>query len=311
MRPILLLLIFTLTACATAPIPDTRVAGTSRLLLINSNAGIARYQVAESAFLQSFTDRDVQVLNLAGEQSPVGTVQDSLNKQAYDLIYCIGVKALGSIDQVSVPVPVVYSSVLSWHYFQARDGYYGVASSVPVGVQLGIYKLFFAGAKRIGILYSDANASLMKQAQEEARKLGLIVVAEHVDGSQDVLLKLQEMLGRVDAMWLISDPAVIASKQQAGDYFNIAHAAEKPVFASNRLFHGMGAALTISADLPTVGRQAAVMAEQLLSGDTVSSVVPPVGSYITLNLHRSKSYGLTVNEKALDIVNELIDESSH
>ena len=81
-----------------------------------------------------------------------------------------------------------------------------------------------------------------------------------------------------------------------------------PIFSYHTAFAKFGAVLAVSADNATIGRQAASIATEVLSGTEIDDKVQfPAGSYIILNLCKVRQYGLEYNEEALDSVNSIID----
>lgn len=298
-----------LLACAQRETLPVMAPGDT-LLVVNSSNDVARYHQAQMAFTEMLSSQRIRVVNLEYDRAPVDTLQDLINQHRFDVIYCIGAKALGSVEQVSPDVPVVFSSVLNWHYFAKRRGYYGIASDTLPGTQLAMFKLFFPELKRLGIMYSKTNAGFIEQARVEAHALGFELVAVPVRSSRNVIELTEAVLADVQGLWLIPDPEVISSSLHAEDIFQVADRMKRPVFASNRIFADLGATLTISADQPTIGRQAALVAERLMmpqGGGAPEQVVSPAGSHVTLNMQKVAEYGISLNVEAMDTINELIE----
>jgi len=279
------------------------------ILIVNSNLSIERYRVAEQAFRETLTKTqgkqpNVFSADLSTENNPIPLLQDTLNHGSYDRIYCIGAKALGSIDYINPKQPVVFSSVLNWQRFQNQSGISGVASDIAVASQFTILKHFFPDVQSVGVIYSQSNQGLIKQAQQAANAVDLKLELIKIDSPTHALDDLQELASGVDVLWLLPDPLVISSTDQAKALFTQADQLKLPIFTTNRLFKALGATLTISADLPTVGRQAAMLMQTAkhLPEDTIHY---PVGSHITLNLKKVAQYKLELNYQALDSVNEL------
>ena len=107
----------------------------------------------------------------------------------------------------------------------------------------------------------------------------------------------------MDALWLTPDPVVLESETVAQLYFKRADAARKPVFTYSAAFTGLGATLVLAPDMPTIGRQAAGVAQDHAGSQAVST---PAGSEVTLNLNRVQQYGMDFNREALDSVNNII-----
>ncbi len=110
-------------------------------------------------------------------------------------------------------------------------------------------------------------------------------------------------------MWLISDPVVLANEKSAIELFRVSDAKMKPVFAYDDVYVDLGAVLTITADIPTMGVQAAKLAEDVLSDreQIADRVESPAGSHITLNVGRLQRYRLNLNRQALGSVNRVIE----
>jgi len=308
--------LFTLLSVSCASISDEsthqliqKESAVTRILLVNTNNSIERYRIAQTAFIETLKGSSVNTIDLGEDNQPVDTLQDLLNEQDYDAIYCIGAKALGTIDYIDPEAPVIFSSVLNWRRFSTQPNYYGVASEVAPEAQLAWFKYFFPEIKKIGVLYSDDNQKLIEDARSSAEKLYIQIVTEKVYSQDKLTTHANKLLSEVDALWLISDPSVLASSNNARLLFHNADKKQVPIFAYNSFFVDMGAMLSISADLSTTGRQAAIIVRNVLQEDMKGkSVQFPAGSCITLNLDKVRFYNIELNDSALDSVNEIVEE---
>lgn len=295
-----------LQGCQSTPIQNqVTITGSNKILLVNSNSNVERYRVAEQSFSEQFQQSSYHRIDLSGESNPVGRLQSALNQNQYDSIYCIGAKALGSIDTISPEQRIVFSSVLNWQRFQNHPRVSGIASDIAPASQLAMFKYFFPEIKTIGVLYSAFNQALIHQAQKAADQLGLTLNAIKMENGSLLNEQVKELAVTAQALWLISDPVTLASADQAKNLLSEADNHSLPVFSTLRFFSKSGATFTISADSPTIGRQAAVMIQQDQSSQ--QKIQHPVGSYISVNLKKVSEYGLTLNYQALDSVNELIE----
>jgi len=321
-RLIGVLLVLMLASCVghlgqSSMVENTAVPAVSHILVVNTNNDIERYRVAATEFVKTVSAGSeigvkVDTINLGGDNHPVDTLQDLFNANQYSGVYCIGAKALGSVDYINPDMPVVFSSVLNWRRFIDQARYYGVASEVAPAAQLTWFKYFFPEIKTIGVLYSQDNKKLVQDAAVSAANLSLMLVTEALDSSSKVVSRVQTLLTKVDALWLVSDPLVLATMDSARSVFKLADKQGIPVFAYDTLFVDMGAVLSITTDLPTTGRQAALMMQNALRGnsrqDNDTSVQFPAGSSITLNLDKVRQYNLLLNEDALDSVSQIVGE---
>ncbi|UZE96036.1 ABC transporter substrate-binding protein [Alkalimarinus alittae] len=315
-----LLLTLLTASCAHRPAinsttPTIDATGVKNILVINTNHSLERYRVSQAAFIETLkltaadNTRAVSTIDLDMDNTPVETLQDVLNQRHYDAVYCIGAKALGSVDYIDPNTQVVFSSVLNWRRFVDQPRYSGIASDPATEAQLTWFKYFFPDIKTIGVLYSAKNRQLLKHATKIASQLSINIVGEEVHSNSSLMAQANALLPNVDALWLISDSTVLSSTDTAKQLFAAADQHKTPILSYNPVFVEMGALLSISADVATTGRQAALIMNNLLSGSNqASSIQFPAGSSISLNLRKVHEYNIKLNSSALDSVNELVGE---
>ncbi|MGC1509007.1 ABC transporter substrate-binding protein [Ketobacter sp.] len=308
---VILIFAMVITNCAritpdpAGPVPLSK----NKILVVNSNHSLPRYQLAENGFMEALAGKDIVTLDLNNDERPTEQLLDVLNTQQFAAIYTIGAKALGSVDYIDPAAQVIYSSVLSWRQFQSRDNYFGVASEVAPHAQMTWFKYFFPQLKRIGVIYSEDNAGLVKDGERFANQLGIELVSAAVTKVEDLPRIADQLLQKVDALWVLPDPVVLKSESSTKLVFDLAHRRQRPVFAYSSLFMELGATLSINADLATTGRQAAVITQTLLEQQQPESHVQfPAGSSISLNLLKVGEYQLDLNTDALGSVNELLTQ---
>ncbi|MFT7373886.1 MAG: putative ABC transport system substrate-binding protein [Oleiphilaceae bacterium] len=316
--------LFTLVSCSSVPHQAGNIASSSesspflvsakftkekqaRVLLVNTNRQIDRYKAAEISFIKTLVNTRIHTVNLGQNNQPIETLQDLLNTEHFDAVYCIGAKALGSIDYIDPDMPVIFNSVLNWRQFNSQANYNGIASEVATKAQLTWFKYFFPKIKKIGVLYSTNNHQRILDAKLSAKALALQLITQAVSSETQLDIQAKDVLSKVDALWLISDPSVLVSTDQTKHLFEMAHQANVPIFTYHSFFMAMGATLSITADLPTTGRQAALMMKKALTQPEYKQAVQfPAGSSITLNIKKAEAYKLILNHEALDSVDELI-----
>jgi ABC-type uncharacterized transport system substrate-binding protein len=279
---------------------------TKKVLVINSNQSIDRYQIAESIFVDALNGYSSKVVNLAEESQPIEYLQDVLNQGSYDVIYCIGAKALGSIDYIDPDLPVVYTSVLNWRKFAGRKNYFGISSELSPQVQLTWFKYFFPETKRVGVLYSEENQTLIDDALVASKNLSLHLKPIKLRGDDQLGISAKRLLKEIDVLWLISDSATMSSINNVGSLFTLAEKLNVPVISYNPLFMDMGAVMSLVADLPTTARQAALLTVKLLEKQIPGHEIQfPAGSRIILSGEKVDQYKMKLNLGALDSVDEL------
>ncbi len=126
-----------------------------------------------------------------------------------------------------------------------------------------------------------------------AAEVGIEVIGVPIEKDKEVKAALNTLLPTIDALWLISDPVVLAGTERVKEIFTLCDAMKKPVFAYDKLFANFGAALIISADIATMGKQAAKAANNILNDNkSMEKVQNPAGSSIAINVKKLEQYGI-------------------
>lgn len=279
------------------------------ILILNSNMSTEKYALAQAEFKSRMEKRsNLTEINLGEKEIDEAGVERIIRKKNPELIYCIGSKAYMMSNKLAKEKKTVFSSAINWRRLPMGRSTYGVSNELPAGMQLMTYRYFFPGLKKIGVLYNqDYNAEWLKNAEKDAEDVGIEIIAKSVKNSNRLDSALEELLPKVDALWLISDPVVLSGQEPALNILQKSDSMKKPVFAYNEIFSSYGALLVIDADIPTIVEQASVMALDLLSNKKIPERVPsPAGSHITLNMKKVEEYGIELNREAIGAVNRII-----
>ena len=278
------------------------------LLIINSDQAIKKYALTQEVF-QANQNRPSTVINLADSSEDESEIVDLIKQDQFKIIYCIGTKAYLLANRVAPEKKIVFSSAINWRRLPVTKQSYGIAQELPAGMQLMMYRYLFPEIKKIGVLYNEQyNQEWLADAIQAAQDVGMDLVGEQVSENQNLSTAIEKLLTEVDALWLIADPLVMADKASVVEIFQQAEIRKKPVFTYNELFIDFGALLVISADIPTIGRQASTWVEELRNDKTITKRVSnPFGSYIILNMKKIKEYPIRLNKEALGSVNQIIE----
>lgn len=279
-----------------------------KTLILNSNMSVKKYSILQSEFKKKFGKSTVEVDIEGSKWEDEDWFEDTIYEEDPDLILCIGSKAYLLAYKVAKKTDIIFSLGINWQRFPLTKKTYIIASELPPINTLMIYRYFFPGIKKFGILYSEKNKEWFNKAVADAKEVDVEIIGISIEkGNSIKATALHETLSKVDALWLISDPVVLSSRDQVEDIFRVCNAMRKPVFAYDKLFADFGAAFIISADIPTMGRQTARMAANILAHkEIVNKVQNPAGSYTAINLEIIEDYRIKLNSKALSTINDFI-----
>lgn len=300
-------LVFTYALLLSLIFSGHLTADNPKILLINSDASVERYAVAQTEFLNSFS-YPVSQMDLGRRKKTLQDIEDTLYDEYPDLVYCIGSRAYLVANRFLKEKNIVFSSIINWQRLPETRKTFGVSNEFHPEMQITLFRYIFPNIKKIGILYSEKyNGQWVDQAKTQAKALGVQIIGESVEDSHQVIPILKHISGDIDALWLISDQVILSDRNVLMQVFKECDAKKTPIFSYHDAFAKQGAVLIVSVDNAVIGRQAAGISENVIAGTVGDKVQYPAGSHIIMNLKKAKEYGLTYEESFLNSVNEIIE----
>lgn len=281
----------------------------SKILIINSDGSVEKYQQAEAGFRQSLGIQAGSIVTVQLDGDNATNLGKRITQENPELIYSIGSKALQLAIPESGNRPLLFSSVINWERFGRAKNRYGIANELSLPQELAYLRYLLPERKRIGLLYDPRyNRERMTEARLLARESGLELVEQIVERPENLPIALNTLLPKVDLLWLMADPGVLVDRPAIEKIFAAAAQYKKPVYAYSEAMLGFGASVVVAADGPTIGRQAANLALSILQKNSIEEgVQAPAGSRITLNTCQLSTLKANYNKDALDAVNQLVE----
>ncbi len=279
-----------------------------KVLIINSNASVKKYSQMQSAFKAQCPEQTTEI-DIGSKWLDEKVAEKAIRNANPDLIICIGSKAYLLAGMVSKNTPTIFSLGINWQRFPLTDKTYVVASEPRPIMELTSYRYFFPEIKKVGVIYSkDHNKEWFQSAVDDGKEVDIEVIGVSVKKEKEVEPALKSLLPKVDALWLISDPVVLSDMTMVQNAFKLSDEMKKPVFSYDPLFASFGASFITSADIATMGGQAAKLAQAILRKEELSEKIQyPAGSHIAINAKKLERYGIKLNPKALSSVNDFIE----
>ncbi len=291
-------------------ISTSAAAAQAKILIVNSDDTVNKYRQVKEAFKLQITPFASRIIDFNVQQSQQPELLEKLIKdESPDLIYSIGSQAYQLAAQYGGNKPVLFSSVINWQRFERRDNSYGVANELSLSQELSLLRFVLPGLNRIGVVYDPSySTERITEARNEARELGLTLVEQTVTEADPLDKNLDGLLAKIDVLWLIADPGVLADRSAVEKIFTASTQQKKPVYTYSDAFMNYGASLVVAADTPTMGRQAANLAQSILQREPIKETVQsPAGSHITLNACQLGKLNTAYNSDALDAINQLLE----
>lgn len=279
------------------------------ILLINSDASVNKYKAAHQEFQKAIPHSfPVMEVDLADKTWGIPDVEELLADEDPGIIYCIGSKAYLIANRFASEKNIVFSSIVNWLRLPVTPKTYGVSNELHAVMQLMLFRYIFPDIQKIGVLYSEKyTGQWFEKVKTEAKEMGVGIIGYAVS-ERNSIPALNKLLPDINAFWLISDPEILSGKKDLLEILNVCGTRKIPVFSYHEAFAELGAALIISADNYTIGRQSAGIVAEILSGSRIDEKVQfPAGSHIIMNLRKVKEFGLRYSEDALGSVNHIIE----
>jgi putative ABC transport system substrate-binding protein len=156
----------------------------------------------------------------------------------------------------------------------------------------------------------NANYSIHEQELAEvnsaARALGIEVLPSPVRGADDIMLSLESLKGRAQALYVIGDPLMNTHRLRINIF---ALAGNLPSMYVQREYVEMGGLLSYGPNYPDLNRRAAEYVDKILRGTKPADlpVEQPTKFHLAINMITARALGITVPPMLLARADEVIE----
>ena len=223
---------------------------------------------------------DAQIIyqSAQGDLSVANTIAQSFVDKKVDLIFAISTPSAQAAKNVTSDIPIVFAAVTDPEQSDLKaENITGTSDKAPVKSQLELFNKLDPSIKKVGIVYStsETNSQIqVKEAKKYATELGLEIIDVGVNNINDLPQGIDAMLGKSDAVYMITDNLVSSSLELLASKTNSA----KKILVSAGLFDDSDAAKSImlanGVSYKSFGEKSAQMAEQILLQNVKPSTIP-------------------------------------
>jgi putative ABC transport system substrate-binding protein len=302
-----------------------------RRILVIKSRDIAFYNSTLDGFLHGLETRgyystdtvDLDIMALTGDSSKDSAAIKNQLSKANNLVFTLGTDATLAVQNAHTTEPCLFTMLvdpvslgIAKSLSAPGQNFTGTTLLVDPGKQLEALQQVASLVKRVGVLYTDGDATslaFLASARQEAQVLGIQIVSVPISGdSSGSRQTLLQLAAKVDAFWLIVDPAS-ASPQTLADTLDIAKTHNLPVLGMSNSNVRSGALLSLSANLRDLGDVDAEMACPLLDGSVTpaaTAIRGPRQTILSINLNAARSLGVTIPSSVLHLADEVIDDTA-
>ena len=255
--------------------------------------------------------------NAQGEQETCTSIADKFKNDKDDLIYAIATPAALAAANATSDIPIVVSAVtdpqssgLVKDNSKPGTNVTGASDLNPVAAQLSLLKQILPNAKKIAIMYCNAEQNSLFQAElakAEAEKLGLETTEATVTDSNQIQQVTESLIGKVDAIYIPTDNLLAESMATVTQ---VANENNLPCIVGEEGMVTNGGLATYGINYYELGKLAGAQAVAILNGESKPedmAVVYLPGEKCTLavNSKAAEKLGITfpeeVSSKAVDV----------
>jgi len=187
----------------------------------------------------------------------------------------------------------------------------GLSNQAPdlAGKRLEILREVVPNLRRLAIMGNIGNPSIAIEIGEvhaTARSLGLDAATLEIRRTEDIAIAFDTLKGRADALYLATDPFVIANRIRINTF---ALTARLPAIYPARDFVDVGGLVSYGSNIPNRFRRAAGYVDKILRGGKPGDmpVEQPTKFDLVINLTTAKALGLTIPPTLLARADEVIE----
>jgi putative ABC transport system substrate-binding protein len=186
----------------------------------------------------------------------------------------------------------------------------GMSNQAPelAGKRLNILRQVVPGLRRFAIMGNRVSAIAleMDELQTLAPSLGLEAIPVDIKRAQDIAPAIEAVKDRVDALYVATDPLVVANRMRINTF---ALAARLPMMTTERTQIEAAGLLSYGPNTPDEFRRAANMVDKILRGGKPADipVEQPTKFDFVVNLITARALGLTIPQSLLATADEVIE----
>ncbi|MEQ1638121.1 MAG: ABC transporter substrate binding protein [Methylococcales bacterium] len=274
----------------------------SQKVLIVANANDGAYVQVINGFKTQLSATShatyIEIIKPSAEDIP-----RQINQNKPDLIFTVGSDATTLVQQHANNIPVISTLVLNDRIFKPANRT-GVSLNYSLVTQIQWLKKFLPEQTRIAVLFNSAeNAQTVQKLKKIAEQAGLWLTAIPVETPRELPSALEQLTNNIDVLLTIPDeialsPATIKEVMLASFRNRI------PLVGLSENWVKSGALYALTWDYDDLGRQCAVQAEKLLSGQVIKNIPPETPRKVSYALNTKIAEHMNIA-----IPNELIQKA--
>ena len=278
------------------------------LQLVEHDALDASYKgfvdaLAEAGYVDG-TNISIDYQNAQGEQANCQTIAQKFVNDRCDLILAIATPAAQAAANLTDTIPILITAVtdpesakLVKSNAMPGTNVSGTSDLTPVEAQIKLLKKIVPGAKKTALLYNSSEQNSIFQiaiAKKTCDEIGLAYIEATVSNSNEIQQTVQNLVGKVDAIYVPTDNMIAAGITTVG---MIAREAKIPVICGEEGPVMKGGLATYGINYYELGKLTGKQAVLILRDGKKPAEMPIeyVQSFnLTVNKDMAEAIGVTI-----------------
>lgn len=293
-------------------------------------------QIVEHPALDAARDGFIAALEEAGFKEGEDVVYDLQNAQGdftnaisiaqkfkddkVDMILAIATPTAQAAAQVNKDIPIIINAVTdpvaanliqSWE--SSGNNVTGISDAAPNKQQVELIPLFLPEVKSIGVIYNAGEVNSVVQieiARETSKELGLNLIEVTVSNSSEVLMAAQSLVGRVEAIYIVTDNTVVSALESV---IKVCNQEKIVLIVADPSSVDKGALASYGIDYFSLGKKSGEIAIQIINGAKpsdipIQTITDPKELQFVVNLDTAKTIGLSVSEEIIKAADKIIKD---
>ena len=239
------------------------------------------------------------IYDLKGKMKIGHKIVRKIRKEKPDIVLTIGVLATTIAKEELKDIPMVFCMVINHERFQLTGpNITGITTEIAIEEQFKGYQTILDSLQDLGVIYDPSKTgNIIESAETKVKDTGINLVKYEIKSSKMVSEALENVIGRIDALWLLPDSTVV-TKKSFGLIKSTTLENKIPLLCTSDVFVKAGALAAVFSDYKYVGRQAAQLAKEILSQSALGSlgIVNPDKFNLAINSDTAEKLGLTLKE---------------
>lgn len=267
----------------------------------------AAFEGFQKAIEDAGIDANYQIENAQNDTSANTTIATNLVGAEVDLIFANSTPSAQAVASATSEIPIVFTSVtdaVSAELVQSMESPGGnVTGTVDTQPEAIPSTMKFLkdnlNATSVGMVFNSGEQNSRAQVdrvKEEAAKIGIEIAEASVATSAEVKQATESLIGKVDALYIITDNTVVSALESV---ISVANDNQLPVMVGEFDSVARGGLGAYGFDYFDIGYEAGEMAAQILSGEKTPADLPvqyPQNVKFVVNKDAADTLGITIDE---------------